>query len=151
MHPLITRKAEKGELFWINSKYSEVDFMPSNFETELIVIAEMDGTKCGIGRLVQISNEDLELGGIYVFPAFRNQGVAEKIVTFLCAENSFDQQTIWCLPFEHLESFYKTLGFFSIGDGNATIPPEIIKKHKWCNSNYDKNVLLLSKNNGESN
>jgi GNAT superfamily N-acetyltransferase len=147
MDPVITRKAEKGELFWINSKYSEVDFMPSNFETEFIVIAEINGTKCGIGRLVQISNEDLELGGIYVFPAFRNQGVAEKLVAFLCDENSFDQQTIWCLPFEHLESFYNKLGFLISEDGRGTIPPEILKKHKWCNSNYGKNVLLLTKNN----
>ena len=147
MSSLTSRKAEKSELFWINSKYAEVDFMPSYFETELIVIAEMDGTKCGIGRLVQISDEDLELGGIYVFPAYRNLGVAENIVKFLCNENDFKQQTIWCLPFEHLEDFYTKFGFFPSEGGSETIPQDILKKHKWCNSNYGKNVLLLTKTN----
>lgn len=147
MSVLTTRKANKSELFWINSKYEEVHFMSSNYETELIVIAEFNGEKCGLGRLVQISDEDLELGGIYVFPSFRNQGVAEKIVAFLCDENDFKQQTIWCLPFEHLGDFYETFGFKLCEESSQIIPPQIRKKHQWCNTTYDKNVLLLLKTN----
>lgn len=139
---IVVRQAEKDELTWVNSKYAEVGFVSSNFKNECIVIAEIENQKAGLGRLVKIDNQNIELGGIYVFYDFRKQGVAENIVSYLCKTNPFENATIWCLPFENLEVFYSKFGFVK----NRIIPPiAIAKKLAWCNTTYDKKVLLLSK------
>lgn len=139
---IIVRKAEYNELTWINSKYEEVDFVKSDYQNEFIVIAEIENQKAGLGRLVKIDNQNSELGGIYVLHEFRKMGVAESIVGYLCVNNPFKETTIWCLPFENLETFYTKFGFTS---DSANPPKEIAKKIDWCNTKYDKKVLLLSK------
>lgn len=141
----LIRKADNSEINWINSKYQEVDFKPSNFDNEYIVIAEYDNKKAGLGRLVKIDDENLELGGIYVFKDFRKLGIADKIVSALCHQHQLPQKTIWCLPFEHLQEFYEKFGFIPAEKSTISIPKDIAKKHQWCNTNYDKNVLLLVK------
>ena len=61
-------------------------------------------------------------------------------------ENPFKETTIWCLPFDNLLEFYSKFGFEKYN--NKAVPDEVIKKFEWCNSNnnYEKEVLLLSKN-----
>ena len=145
MKEITVKQAEKNEIEWINSKYAEVDFVKSDFENEFIVIAKADNQNAGIGRLVVIDEKNIELGGIYVFSEFRGNGVAEKIVHYLCANNPFKNSVIWCLPFDNLMEFYSRFGFKEQLKNN--VPNEIIEKHKWCNSNekYGKEVLLLCK------
>ena len=143
MNNITTRKAEINEIEWINSQYKNVEFVESNFNNEFIVMAEVDNIKAGIGRLVIIDENNIELGGIYVFEQFRKIGVAENIVDTLCNENPFKEKTIWCLPFENLKKFYSDFGFTESDSSN--VPKEVLKKHEWCNKVYDKKVLLLSK------
>ena len=146
MEEIITRRAKKSEIDWINSSYAEVNFVPSNFDKEFIVVAEQNNQKCGLGRVVRIDNFNLELGGIYVFQSHRGKGVAQHIVRFLCDENTFEQSRIWCLPFDNLSSFYKKFDFKETSVIDHEIPIEIIEKYNWCNNNYEKPVLLLLKN-----
>lgn len=145
MKEITITKAERHELDWINSKYKEVDFVASNFDTEFIVIAKIENQNAGLGRLVVIDNENIELGGIYVFSNFRGMKVAESIVDFLCTKNPYKNTIIWCLPFENLLSFYEKFGFKK--PININIPNEILKKLEWCNGNenYGKKVMLLHK------
>ncbi|WP_428741496.1 GNAT family N-acetyltransferase [Tenacibaculum sp.] len=144
MNTIIVRKAEKEEIDWVNTQYKSIDFKSSNFEKEYIVVAEKDGKKCGLGRLVKIDEQHVELGGIYVFDAYRGLGVADAIVHFLCNHNPFLNTIVWCLPFENLKDFYGKFGF----DTHTLTPPkEVVEKHEWCNTSgiYSKKVLLLSK------
>lgn len=143
MNTITTREANKKEIDWINSRYAEVDFITSNFDNEFIVIAEVNEQKAGIGRLVVIDENNIELGGIYVFKEFRKMGVAENIVRFLCDANPFENRIIWCIPFENLKEFYGNFGFSKTKE--LKIPKEIENKQIWCNKTYDKKVLLLSK------
>lgn len=145
MKTIRIKQAEKNEINWINVKYSEVGFVKSNYENEYIIIAKVENENAGLGRLVQIDSNNIELGGIYVFPNFRGFGVAEKIVQHLCEENSFGIATIWCLPFENLSNFYLKFGFRNCK--HVKIPEKITQKLKWCNSEskYDEKVLLLCK------
>ena len=145
MESISIRPARENEIDWINSKYKEIGFVDSNFKNEFIVIAEYNNMKSGIGRLVLVDENNIELGGIYVFPDFRKLGIAEKIVNYLCKKNPYKNSTIWCLPFEDLLSFYSKFGF---KENNQKIPNKVFEKHKWCNTNgiYEKKVLLLSKN-----
>ncbi|MBW1299013.1 GNAT family N-acetyltransferase [Aquimarina litoralis] len=145
MSKITVIRAEKEDINWINKKYTEVDFVASNYEDEYIVIAKIDNENAGLGRLVKIDKNNIELGGIYVFPNFRGKGIAENIVQALLAKNPFDKTTIWCLPFENLLNFYFKFGF----DLCENIPPpeKIADKLKWCNSEstYNKKVVLLCK------
>lgn len=145
MKKVVVKQAEKNELNWINSKYSEVNFMESSYENQYIVIAKIENENAGLGRLIKINNDNIELGGIYAFPNFRGLGVAEKIVHNLCEKNPFDKSTIWCLAFENLMNLYSKFGFEPCDDIKA--PEKITEKLEWCNSqsNYEKKVILLCK------
>ncbi|MCL6220408.1 GNAT family N-acetyltransferase [Zunongwangia pacifica] len=148
MKAITIKQAEKNEIDWINTKYEEVDFTKSNDESEYIVIAKIGDENAGLGRLVKINDNHIELGGIYVFPNYRGLGVAENIVRTLCEENPFEASTcMWCLPFENLLGFYAKFGFNNALD--TTPPEQVAKKLEWCNSNnrYEKKVLLLCKKN----
>ena len=133
------------EMNWVNAIYRAIHFVESNYQNEFILIAELDGEKAGLGRLVQVDNKNIELGGIYVFPDFRKSGIASKIVTSLCEQNPYSDTRIWCLPFENLGDFYLKFGF----DIHTTqpVPEKVLQKHKWCNEagRYEEAVLLLCK------
>lgn len=71
---LEVRAAKVAEIEWINQCYDEVEFVHSIFEKEIIAIAEIDDQKAGVGRLVNVKQGNLELGGMYVFESFRGKG-----------------------------------------------------------------------------
>ena len=64
------------------------------------------------------------------------------MVNFLIKNSKYS--VLYCLPFAELESFYGSMGFVPVKD-MAQVPQAVIKKHEWCNSNYDKPVLLLQR------
>lgn len=135
------RRATRSEIEWINKCYDEVEFVHSTFDKEVIAIAEVNGQKAGLGRLVKINEDNLELGGIYVFDAFRNQGIAREIVEFLL-EHSLPSQTIYCIPFEHLKPFYKQCGFIPCTNFEK-VPKELLEKYFWCKEKYAQPTSLL--------
>jgi N-acetylglutamate synthase-like GNAT family acetyltransferase len=135
------RYAKRSEIEWINKRYDEVGFAHSDFENEQIVIAELDGKKAGLGRLVAIDENSLELGGIYVFKDFRGKKVASKIVEFILSGDCKGKD-IYCLPFEHLVPFYKRYGFVLCPDIKKA-PEKIITKYYWCKNTYSHPVQLL--------
>lgn len=139
------RPAERSEIEWINHCYDEIEFVHSSFEKEIIAIAESHGQKAGLGRLVSVDPNHLELGGMYVFEAFRSQGVARKIVEFLL-KYPLPHQTIYCIPFEHLVPFYGQFGFIECTN-LAEVPHEISSKYLWCKEKYptDTKLLIFSK------
>ena len=67
------RAACPDEAEWVNARYAEVRFMPSDLGREVVLIAESDGEKAGLGRLVPV-DEAFELGGMLEAP----QPVMEK-------------------------------------------------------------------------
>lgn len=139
------RIADQSQIDWINSMYDQVHFQKSDFNNEFILIAEVGGQRAGIGRLVKIDDANVELGGIYVFPAFQKRGVAAELVENLCSMNPFKRHTLWCLSFEDLVHFYGRFGFERCW--NKEVPIKIVKKQAWCNSDkrYSKRVFLLCK------
>ena len=138
---LIVRTAKETEMEWVNTRYDEVGFVHSNFEKEIIAIAEFEGQRAGIGRLVTIDSHHLELGGMYVFEPYRKQGVAGAIVEFLLKRNSM-AHIVYCIPFEHLASFYKGFGFVACTDLQS-VPKEVLDKSLWCKEKYCHPTSLL--------
>jgi GNAT superfamily N-acetyltransferase len=133
------REAASGELPWVNLKYREVDFLPSS-PSDLIAVAEVMGARAGLGRLVPIEPCAEELGGIYVFPEFRSLGVSRAIVDFLVRRSRCED--LYCLPFCNLEDLYASFDFSSVRE-RAGVPPQIKRKHEWCNQHYSTPVLLM--------
>lgn len=133
-------KATKSEMSWVNAVYEEIQFLPSDFNNEYIVIAEVNGEKAGLGRLIQI-NDALELGGMYVKDNYRGNGIAQKIVEHLLAQAP-KGKLVYCIPFAHLVNFYKSFGFLDAEVTNAT-PQEIKHKIGYCSQTYKADTLLL--------
>ncbi len=137
------RLAKKSEIGWINQRYDEVQFVHSNFDKETLAVAEWNEQKAGLGRLVTIDDNILELGGMYVFEEFRNKGVAREIVNFLL-QCALPSQTIFCIPFEHLTPFYKQFGFDPCAN-TEMVPRELFEKFRWCKETYNQATTLLVK------
>lgn len=137
------RLAHAQEIYWINEQYDTIKFKHSDFNNEIIAIAEFNYVRCGLGRLVKIDKNIFELGGMYVLPGYRNYKIATQIIHFLlnCVE---DKSTIYCIPFKQLSQFYKKFGFSEMTD--MSIAPEaILTKFDWCKSAYPEEVDLLIK------
>lgn len=142
MKNLVVRQARGDEIEWINERYDEVDFVHSELPRDFIAIAEVDGVRAGLGRIVPINDSIAELGGMFVRDHFRGRGVAEKIVHFLL-QNNRQYSRIFCLPFTHLSAFYSRFGF-EPHLNKSSIPELIRKKHDWCNQQYPQPTLLYS-------
>lgn len=140
-NPLQIRTAKKSDISWINKCYDEVDFVHSNFENEIIAIAECNEQKAGIGRLVKVDDKNLELGGMYVFESFRGKGIAKELVRFLLTYVKLSQ-TVYCIPFEHLLPLYKQCGFTNCSEFDL-VPEKILEKYRWCQTKYPNPTALL--------
>lgn len=127
------------DLPWANARYAEIDFQPSG-PRDLVAVARVDGERAGLGRLVPVDAQAGELGGIYVLPPFRGRQVARAVVSFLLAQSPY--RRLYCLPFAHLESFYRGFGFAPPAAQDA-LPPAVAEKLAWCARRYADPVRLL--------
>lgn len=128
-----------SELAWANQRYEEIHFLPSR-SGEFIVAAEVDGVKAGLGRLVPVDETTAELGGIYVLPEFRGRRLAGAIVSYLVQHSPY--RRLFCIPFAHLEAFYRGFGFQPVA-GDTAVPAVVADKLNWCAAEYPAAVCLL--------
>lgn len=133
------RTARPEETGWINEQYAKVHFIPSDLSRDTIVVAELDGTRVGIGRLVDVGEGAYELGGMYVLDEFRGGGVARAIVGELIRRAG--GRDVYCIPFADLEAFYASTGFTRIEP--VGIPEKVQEKLDWCAREIDRAVVLM--------
>jgi N-acetylglutamate synthase-like GNAT family acetyltransferase len=138
------RSALPGDLAWINERYRAIDFVQSTAK-DLGVVAEVDGKRAGLGRIVPLAARIGELGGMVVFDEFRGMGLAKRIIRVLAATPDFD--FLYCLPFGHLESLYGGIGFRRLND-SAAVPDAVLEKYRWCQEFYPEPVLLMGRQSG---
>lgn len=137
------RLAEQSDMEWVNNSYDTINFIHSDWNNEIIGIAEVNGKKVGVGRLVKVEEKIYELGGMYVYEEYRQHKIATKIIELLLNQVTNDN-IIYCLPFKPLTEFYKKFGFkehTSIND----LPKKIAHKLNWCNQTYEYEVGCLVK------
>ena len=134
--------ASSRDINWINEQYDQIHFKRSCLKTDFVAIVEVDGDRVGLGRLQQLSKTQAELGGIYIKKVMRGHGLASTLVKHLLA-HSLTYKEVYCLPFEHLERFYRGFGFVT-PKALCSIPTEVQNKHRWCNQTYEHKTLLLS-------
>lgn len=136
--------ATSKDLEWINKQYESIGFLPSDLKRDKVAIITYNNEYAGVGRLVQIDGETMEMGGIFIAPKFRGLQLAGELVSFLVqTAKESHMQYVFCLPFEELKSFYKKYGFTEVDTMQEVVHPIILKKYNWCLKNYDKHVLLF--------
>lgn len=131
------RVAGAEDARWINERYAEVRFLPSDLAHEIVVIAEISGEPAGLGRLVDIDEHSCELGGMLVFERFRGRGVARAVVQELLKHAR--GRDVYCIPFAHLEAMYAEAGFARTKDA----PRDVLEKFEWCKRTYEHPVVLM--------
>jgi len=135
------RVATPADARWINERYAEVRFLPSDLAHEVVVIAESGAAgaqPAGLGRLVDVDDDSCELGGMLVFEAFRGRGVARAIIDELLRHAR--GRDVYCIPFADLESLYASAGFTR----TDAAPRAVLEKFAWCQRTYEKDVLLMT-------
>lgn len=139
------RTARPEETGWVNEQYARVRFIPSDAR-DVVVIAELDGERAGLGRLVEAGEDACELGGMYVDERFRGRGVARAIVEELIRRAG--AREVYCIPFADLEPFYASAGFARADRGTA--PPKVREKLEWCEREMGRPVLLMKLTTGNT-
>jgi GNAT superfamily N-acetyltransferase len=134
------RLATSHDAAWINERYASVHFLPSDLTRDLLVVAEIDTTPAGIGRLVPAGDHACELGGMLVFEEFRGRGIARAIIEELLRHAK--GRAVYCIPFAELEPIYAGAGFVRI-EANDTLPAHIHEKLAWCAKEIDRPVILM--------
>src|SRR5687768_13004287 len=123
------RQALLSDEPWINAAYGEVHFQLSDLTRDLLIVAELDGERAGIGRLVPLSGDACELGGMLVFEQFRGRGISLAIVKELLHHAA--GRTVYCVPFTDLEPIYAKAGFVRCDDERDLLP-KLQEKLDWC-------------------
>ena len=136
---MLLRTAKPEETGWINEQYAKVHFIPSDAARDTIVVAELDGERAGVGRLVEAGERACELGGMYVLERFRGRGVARAIVDELIRRAG--DRDVYCVPFADLEELYAAAGFRRIEP--AGVPAKIQEKLDWCAREVTRPVILM--------
>ncbi|MEM5626037.1 GNAT family N-acetyltransferase [Bacillus wiedmannii] len=75
--------ATSNDLEWINNQYESIGFVQSDLERDKVAIITYNNEYAGVGRLVQIDEDTIEMGGIFILPKFRGLQLARKLVSFL--------------------------------------------------------------------
>ena len=94
----------EAQRFYDSRGYGGAAIEPS----DIVVLAKHGSKIVGIGRLCQ---EDgfISLRGMQVSPEFQRQGLGSSILQRL--ENELGSNPCYCLPYEHLLTFYRQAGF----------------------------------------
>ena len=75
--------ATSNDLEWINNQYDSIGFVRSDLKRDKVAIITYNNEYAGVGRLVQIDEDTLEMGGIFILPQFRGLQLAGELVLFL--------------------------------------------------------------------
>lgn len=136
---MLLRTATAADAGWIREQYEKVHFIPSDLARDVVVVAEVDGVRAGMGRLVPAGDGACELGGMYVDDAYRGRGIARAIVDELIGRAA--SKDVYCVPFADLETLYAAAGFRRIEP--VSVPEPIQSKLDWCAREIGRPVILM--------
>lgn len=139
---LALRHATADDASWIHEAYSAIGFLSSDPSEHFVIVAEIDGERAGLGRLVPAGEDACELGGMLVFEQFRGRGIARAIIDELL--HNAGTREVYCVPFAELEPIYAASGFVTQASDDEA-PEEIRRKLAWCAREIPERRVLLMK------
>ena len=131
------RLLRDDELAWAADRYREIKFSISPPDA-IGLVAELEGARVGLGRLIEYEPGVVELGGIWTDLGARNRGIARAMVSALIERAG--PVRLWCVPFAHLEPFYTSVGFAA---ARRPWPGPIAAKVATCESQRLPTVVVL--------
>jgi GNAT superfamily N-acetyltransferase len=137
------RDLRDDERDWANALYRAIKFAVTPRDA-VALVAELDGARVGLGRLVALAPDVLELGGIWTDEAVRGRGIARAMVNALLArrEQAGSAGPLWCIPFAHLSAFYQSCGF---AVSAPPWPPAVADKVGDCIAHALPDVVVLAR------
>ena len=120
------------ELERANVIYDELAFARSREGADRTFGLEASGRLVALGR-IQDQQGALELGGFWVAETARGRGLARRMVDHVLAQLA-PGELAWCIPFEHLISFYEGFGMLPARPEDA--PPGIQAKLGFCRERH---------------
>ncbi len=132
------REATESDRPEINAIYATLGFMPWDPGQDQLLVAVVGDRLVGCGRLHRYP-EAIELGGMYVHPNYRGQGIARKVLESLV--ELLGKETCYCMPFDHLIQFYEQFGFVRCPEEG--LPPIIEEKAAYFRDVYMHPTILM--------
>ena len=136
---MLLRTATPEDAGWVDEQYERAGFIPSDLSIDTVVIAEWEGVRAGLGRLVRVDTHAFELGGMFIVEDHRGRGIARALVEELLRRAG--DAEVYCVPYADLESFYARCGFRPLRE--AVVPRKVHEKLDWCAREQSRAVLLM--------
>lgn len=129
---LAFRELAASELELANAIYAQLGFAPSDpgRERTFAGLATTSPRPVALGRICEHEDGALELGGFWVHPELRGKGVARRAVAHVISKLPRGREA-WCVPFVHLEAFYRSFGMRPPHPGE-TPPGSLLAKLRRC-------------------
>ncbi|MGK0537277.1 GNAT family N-acetyltransferase, partial [Bacillus sp. 'calajunan'] len=90
--------ATSNDLEWINNQYDSIGFVRSDLKRDKVALITYNNEYAGVGRLVQIDEDTMEMGGIFILTKFRCLQLAGELVSFLVeTAKKLQVQHVYCL------------------------------------------------------
>jgi GNAT superfamily N-acetyltransferase len=118
-----------AQLSAANRAYEQLDFAPSSPDDQTFGIFAGDAA-IALGRLKHGGDGALELGGFWVKPELRGQGLARRMVEHVLAQVP-EGRSVYCIPFIHLAPFYQSFGMHPV-EVTPETPGTIRAKLRFC-------------------
>src|SRR5262249_23907775 len=117
------RPAGPADRDFIARTYASIQFEESPADD--VLVAEHEGERVGLGRLVPVADDTVELGGIWTDERHRRLGVAGLVVRALLERAG--SRCVYCIPFRPLAGYYKRFGFIDAAV-DETVPRAVAEK-----------------------
>jgi GNAT superfamily N-acetyltransferase len=132
------RPAGPADREFIAATYASIGFEQTRDDDVLVV--EHDGSRVGLGRLIPVADDIVELGGIWTDERHRRLGIAATIVRALLERAA--GRRVYCIPFRPLADYYKRFGFVEARVAE-TVPRVVAEKVAVSERKFSQGVTLL--------
>ena len=141
--PIQLRELARDEMGRTDAIYEAVRFARTDPECTRMIAAWAGERLVGIGRVLDLGVYEgrriRELGGMWVHPSFRKQGIASRIIRELKAWIPAGDE-LWCTPFADLMCVYGPHGFVEVPRQNAPAP--VLARLALCTSSQARDVCV---------
>ena len=119
---LMFSRIESQDIGEVEAFYSLCGYGGGVNKQDLVFTVRVDGVLVGAVRLCR-ENDYLALRGMQILPAFQRQGVGTQLLQECIGQI---EQVCYCLPYKHLEPFYRQVGFELIL--SSDVPCELVER-----------------------
>lgn len=140
---VVTRQARRDEIQRVVAFYRSFDYTPSIGPDDVLVVAELDGSLCGVVRLCQEQGV-LLLRAMRVRQDVRRQGIGTRLLQAI--EPLIAEQECFCIPHRYLCEFYGRIGFVAIAASQA--PGFLQERLARYRAEYGLDVIVMRRLSG---